>query len=168
MPEAVTIPFLLTLNPTAQQEQSFKGALGAVRFAYNVTLAHALENWEANKELPKEERSYNSIHPYDLAKWLANVKDSIAPWNRQHSKYVFESAAQNVGKAFQNFIKSNNGLYDGKYNKPKFKSIKDSNSYGCMFGNLKIENNYIYIPKIGWTKFYESNKTILWLLSQGG
>lgn len=53
MTETVTIPFLLTLNPTAQQEQTFKGILGGVRFAYNATLAHVLENWEANKDLPK-------------------------------------------------------------------------------------------------------------------
>jgi hypothetical protein len=67
MTETVTIPFLLTLNPTSQQEQTFKGIIGGVRFAYNATLAHVLENWEANKDLPKEKQSYVSVHPFELA-----------------------------------------------------------------------------------------------------
>ena len=167
MTETVTIPFLLTLNPTAQQEQTFKGILGGVRFAYNATLAHVLENWEANKDLPKDKQSYVSVHPFELAKWLVSVKDEIAPWNREYSKHVFQSGAHNAGHAFQNFLKSRNGSRAGKSGLPRFKSRKNQNQVGCLFVRLKLEGNKIFIPKVGWVKFYESNKTILWLLSQG-
>jgi len=68
MVDTVTIPFKLTLNPTSQQEQTFKGVLGAVRYSYNLTLAHVLKNWEENKDLPKEEQSYINTHPFELAK----------------------------------------------------------------------------------------------------
>lgn len=167
MTETVTIPFLLTLNPTAQQEQTFKGILGGVRFAYNATLAHVLTNWEANKDLPKEQQEYISTHPYELAKWVVSVKDEIAPWNREYSKYVFQAGAENVGHAFQNFLKSRNGSRAGKSGLPKYKSRKNQNQVGCLFASLKIAGNKVFIPKVGWVKFYESNKTILWLLSQG-
>lgn len=102
--EYTTIPFLLTLNPTVSQTQSFKGILGSVRYAYNLTLAHVIQNWEENKDKPKEEQSYISTYPYELAKWIVSVKDDIAPWNREYSKYVFQSGAENVGHAFQNPI----------------------------------------------------------------
>jgi putative transposase len=167
MTETVTIPFLLTLNPTSQQEQTFKGILGGVRFAYNTTLAHVLKNWEQNKYLPKDEQSYISTHPFELAKWIASVKDEIAPWNREYSKHVFQSGAHNAGHAFQNFLKSRNSYRAGKSGLPRFKSRKNQNQVGCLFVRLKLEGNKIFIPKVGWVKFYESNKTILWLLSQG-
>ena len=167
MTETVTIPFLLTLNPTFPQEKTFKGILGGVRFAYNATLAHVLENWEQNKDLPKDEQSYISTHPFELAKWLVSVKDEIAPWNREYSKYVFQAGAENAGKAFQNFIKSRSGKIKSKAGLPRFKSRKNQNQVGCLFASLKIEDSKIYIPKVGLVKFYESNKTILWLLSQG-
>lgn len=165
--ETVTIPFLLTLNPNAQQEQTFKGILGGVRFAYNATLAHVLENWEANKDLPKEQQSYISTHPFELAKWMVSVKDEIAPWNREYSKYVFQAGAENAGHAFQNFLKSRSGKIKSKAGLPKYKSRKNQNQVGCLFANLKLDGHKIFIPKVGWAKFYESNKTILWLLSQG-
>lgn len=167
MSETVTIPFKLTLNPTLSQEETFRGILGAVRFAYNATLAHVLQNWEANKDLPKEEQSYINTHPFELAKWLVSVKDDIAPWNREYSKYVFQTGAENAGHAFQNFLKTRNGSRAGKSGLPKYKSRKNQNQTGCLFANLKLDGNKIFIPKIGWVKFYESNKTILWLLSQG-
>jgi len=63
MSETVTIPFKLTLNPTASQEQTFRGVIGGVRFAYNAALYYVLKNWEENKDLPKEEQSYVSTHP---------------------------------------------------------------------------------------------------------
>jgi putative transposase len=167
MAETVTIPFLLTLNPTTQQEQTFKGILGGVRFAYNTTLAYVLKNWEANKDLPKEEQSYVSTHPYELAKWMVSVKDEIAPWNREYSKYVFQAGAENAGHAFQNFIKSRSGKIKSKAGLPRFKSRKNQNQVGCLFANVKLDGNKVFIPKVGWVKFYESNKTIIWLLSQG-
>lgn len=167
MTETVTIPFLLTLNPTAQQEQTFKRIIGSVRFAYNSTLAHVLNNWEKNKDLPKEEQNYISTHPFELAKWMVSVKDEIAPWNREYSKYVFQAGAENAGRAFQNFLKSRNGSRSGKSGLPKFKSRKNQNQVGCLFANIKLEGNKLFIPKVGWVKFYESNKTITWLLANG-
>lgn len=163
----VTIPFKLTLNPTAKQEETFRGVIGAVRFAYNATLAHVLENWELNKTLPKEEQSYISTHPFEIAKWMVSVKDDIAPWNREYSKYVFQAGAENAGNAFQNFLKARNGSRAGKSGLPKYKSRKNQNQAGCLFANLKLDGNRVFIPKLGWVRFYESDKTILWLLSQG-
>lgn len=167
MSETVTIPFKLTLNPTAQQTQTFKGILGGVRFAYNATLAHVLQNWEQNKDLPKEEQAYINIHPFELAKWIVSVKDNIAPWNREYSKYVFQAGAENAGHAFQNFLKSRSGKIKNKAGLPRFKSRKNQNQVGCLFANLKLDGNKVFIPKVGWVKFYETNKTILWLVSQG-
>ena len=167
MNETVTTPFLLTLNPTTSQEQAFKGVLGGVRFAYNTTLAYVLENWEYNKVLPKEQQSYINTHPFELAKWMVSVKDEIAPWNREYSKYVFQAGAENAGHAFQNFLKSRSGEIKSKAGLPKFKSRKNQNQVGCLFANLKLDQNKLFIPKVGWVKFYESNKTILWLLSNG-
>jgi len=163
----VTIPFLLTLNPTSQQEQTFKGILGAVRYSYNLTLSHVLKNWDENKDLPKEQQSYVSTHPYALAKWLVSVKDEVAPWNREYSKYVFQSGAANAGHAFQNFLKSRNGKIKSKAGLPKYKSRKNQNQVGCSFFDMKLNDNKVLVPRVGWVKFYESNKTILWLLSQG-
>ena len=98
---------------------------------------------------------------------MVSVKDDIAPWNREYSKYVFQSGAENAGKAFQNFIKSRTGKIKSKSGFPKYKSRKSHNQVGCLFANLKLDENRIFIPRVGWIKFYESNKTILWLLANG-
>lgn len=166
--ETTTIPFLLTLNPTVKQAREFRGMLGAVRFAYNNTLAHVYSNWEENKNLPKEQQNYVDCTPFGLDAWMRSVKDEIAPWNRQYSKYVFESGTRNAGNAFTNVRKSNNGTRAGKkVGLPKYKSRKNENQIGVLFQNLKIENNKVSLPIIKWVKFFDSDKTILWLLASG-
>ena len=168
MTETITIPFLLTLNPTKAQEREFRGMLGAVRYSYNTTLAYVLNNWSENKDLPKEQQNYVDCSPFGLDKWMRANKDEIAPWNRNYSKYVFESGTRNAGNAFTNFRKSNSGTRKGKkVGLPKFKSRKNQNQVGVLFQNLKVENNKISLPFIKWVKFFENDKTILWLLNSG-
>jgi len=75
------------------------------------------------------------------------------------------NAAINIHKLALQEARS--GKIKSKAGLPKFKSRKNQNQAGCLFASLKLNGNRIFIPRIGWVKFYESNKTIEWLLSQG-
>ena len=77
---------------------------------------------------------------------LINLKAS-RPWERNIEAAVLQSIAARVNESFNKFF---NGGF------PKFKNRHDFKSFSYKPGHVKIKGSTIYLPKIGWMRFYNS------------
>ncbi|SFE89680.1 IS200/IS605 family element RNA-guided endonuclease TnpB [Trichococcus pasteurii] len=122
------------LYPTEIQKAYFANCFGCARFVYNRMLNDKIEHYkETNQMLKNTPAQYKNEFPF-----LKDV-DSLALANAQ----------QNLEKAYKNFFR------DKSVGFPKFKSKHKSNdSYTTnnQGGNIRIEDNKIKLPKIGFVK----------------
>ena len=109
----------------------FAKTFGCVRFVYNRMLADKIKHYKETKQnLNNTPAQYKK--EFD---WLKEV-DSLALANAQ----------KNLQTAYNNFFRS------PKVGFPKFKSKKSNHrSYttNCVNGNIKLENGYLTLPKVG-------------------
>ena len=77
---------------------------------------------------------------------LINLKAS-RPWERNIEATVLQSIPARVNEFVDKFF--NAGL-------PKFKRRHDFKSFSYKLGHVKIKGSKIYLPKIGWMRFYNS------------
>lgn len=112
----------------------FAKTFGCVRFIYNRMLADKIKHYEETKQ-----KLNNTPAQYKKEfEWLKEV-DSLALANAQ----------MNLQTAYNNFFRS------PKIGFPKFKSKKNNRrSYttNCINGNIRLENGYVVLPKIGKVK----------------
>ena len=117
--------------PNSEQRIMFAKTFGCVRFVYNRMLADKIKHYEETKQkLNNTPAQYKK--EFD---WLKEV-DSLALANAQ----------KNLQTAYNNFFRS------PKVGFPKFKSKKSNHrSYttNCVNGNIKLENGYLTLPKVG-------------------
>ena len=96
---------LVPLDPTPAQEQLLRSYCGASRFAFNWTVATVKENLHKRAD---ERRA--GIDESDLTKslsWSAwsltplwnSVKEEVAPWHRDVTKYAFNSGVTTRDRA---------------------------------------------------------------------
>lgn len=123
------------LYPTEEQKVMFAKTFGCVRFIYNKMLADLLDHYkETGKKLNNTPAQYKKEFP-----WLKEV-DSLALANAQ----------LNLNKAYNNFFANRK-----HFGKPRFKSKKSghcSYSTNNQNGSVRIEENKIKLPKIGFVK----------------
>ena len=130
------------LLPDEQQLQLIKQFCGCTRVVYNAILA------EAQKQLENKE-PLNVLKVTELYEEKAFLKgmDSLALAN----------ARLQINKALTDFFKSKNGKRKGKkLGFPTFKKkniSKDSYTTNNQSGSIRIKDNYIKLPKIGFVKF---------------
>ena len=132
--------FKYRLYPNKDQQIFFAKSFGATRFIYNQMLANRKELYERYKD-DKEALKANKPRTYTSFKqefeFLKEV-DNLALANAQ----------LNLNTAYKRF-------FNGEAKFPKFKSKKKSrkkyktNNQG---GNIRIENGYIKLPKVGFVK----------------
>src|SRR4028119_2286929 len=77
---------------------------------------------------------------------LINLKAS-RPWYRNMDAAVLQSISARVNESF-------NKLFNAGF--PKFKGPHDFKSFSYKPGHVKIKGSKIYLPKIGWMRFYNS------------
>jgi len=122
------------IYPTNEQEVMFSKTFGCVRFIYNKMLGDKISHYEKTKE-----KLNNTSAQYKKEfEWLKEV-DSLALANAQ----------MNLQTAYNNFFCS------PKVGFPKFKSKhKNQISYTInnQNGSIRIENEKIKLPKIGFVK----------------
>ncbi|WP_196595196.1 RNA-guided endonuclease TnpB family protein [Pectinatus frisingensis] len=123
------------LYPTAEQKIMFAKTFGCARFIYNKMLGDRLNHYkEAGKKLNNTPARYKSEFP-----WLKEV-DSLALANAQ----------MNLNKSYNNFWN-----HCKNFGKPRFKSKKTghcSYSTNNQKGSVRVEENKVKLPKIGWVK----------------
>jgi putative transposase len=78
---------------------------------------------------------------------LVNLKVA-RPWYKSIDSGVLQSIPARVNESFNKFFKGA-GF-------PKFKRRHDFKSFSYKPGQVKVKGNKIYLPKIGWMRFYNS------------
>lgn len=123
------------IYPNEEQKIYFAKTFGCTRFVYNKMLADRIKYYEENKDLDIKQVKYPTPAQYKKEfEWLKEV-DSLALANAQ----------MNLDKAYKNFFR------DKSVGFPKFKSKKTNRfSYTTnnQNGTIRIEGNYIKIPKL--------------------
>ena len=113
----------------------FAKTFGCVRFLYNKMLGDRLDYYkETGKKLNNTPAQYKEEFP-----WLKEV-DSLALANAQ----------MNLNKAYNNFFRNRK-----HFGKPHFKSKKTghcSYSTNNQKGSVRLEENKVKLPKVGWVK----------------
>lgn len=134
----------IEIKPTEEQAKKLECACGCARFAYNWGLA----KWKEMYEEWKKDNSKIKPNIYRVRKEFNNIKKSQFPWIYDSPKDANQQAFFNLGFAFKMLWKK-----VGKY--PKFKSKKSKKSFYVGNDRIKINGNYITLPKIGVVKMTE-------------
>ncbi|AHH05585.1 Transposase (plasmid) [Borrelia miyamotoi FR64b] len=126
------------IYPNANQKKYFSKVFGCVRFLYNKMLSDKKDYYEKNKQsLITYPSKYKKEFPF-----LKEV-DSLALCNAQldlNSAYSNFFREIKKGNRTQGFPK-----YKSKKNRQTFRTNNQKNS-------IRIENDYIKLPKIGFVK----------------
>ena len=114
--------------------------MGCARFVYNRSLSRKIEAFQKDKI---------KLSVFDLMKEIAQLKKQEEfSWLKECQAQVLQASIRNIDSAFTGFFKGTSKF-------PKFK--KKSRNGSIQFPqNVEIENDKIYLPKIGWVKFFNS------------
>lgn len=124
------------LYPNTQQKQIITSQIGAVRYVYNRTLALRIF---AYKKFGKK------IGKFDLIKHVTKLRNrEKTSWLKDVDSQALQQAVANMDSAYQHFFKGS-GF-------PKFKSRHHSRQSFQYPQRVKIEDNKVYLPKVGWVK----------------
>ena len=137
---------VLRILPTEKQVNLAHQTFGCSRLIYNKFLSTRQDYYkETGKTLSTSDYKKNILNPLKKTEEFNFLK--------KVDKFALESAVENVEDAFDRFFKGQNKF-------PKFKSKrKAKKSYTTKFtettagGNIRIENNFIQVPKLGKVKF---------------
>ena len=124
------------IKPTLGQKEKLSQNFGCARFIYNFALSKKKELWKSERK---------NISRFELQTLLLQMKkDENTSWlNNAHSQ-ILQSSLMHLDNAFKNFFKK-------KARYPTFKKKYSSQSIQYPQG-VKLKENQIYLPKIGWIK----------------
>lgn len=133
--------FKFRMYPNAEQKVLFAKTFGCVRLVYNYWLDRRIKQYEQDK---------TTVSYVACAKELTELKKTEDYSFLQEADGVaLQQSLRHLDTAFQNFFKQ------PKVGFPKFKSkkrTKNSFSTICNNGNIRLENGYIKLPKVGLVK----------------
>lgn len=132
--------FKVRIYPNEEQIFLLEKTFGANRFIYNYFLNLKIklyEYYEINL-------SYNNS-----SKALTELKKQRT-WLKQVDAISLQQTLRDLDSAYQNF-------FSGRTRYPNFKKKQDKNSYRTN-SNIKINNRYITIPKIGMLRYRDKYK----------
>lgn len=133
---------VLRILPTEKQVDLVYQTFGCSRLIYNNFLATRQDYYkETGKTLSTSDYKKNILNPLKKTEEFNFLK--------KVDKFALESAVENAEDAFDRFFKGQNKF-------PRFKSKrKAKKSYTTKFtnDNIRIENNFIQVPKLGKIKF---------------
>lgn len=137
--------FKFQLNPTEDQIVSISKHIGCSRFVYN---------WGLNEKSKAYSHDQTRISCFELCKMLVHLKKD------DRFKWLNDVYAQTLQYALRNLDNAHTAFFKGKSKFPKFKSKKDSKQSYQYSQGVKINGNYINLPKIGEVNFYKSREII--------
>ncbi|HQS72934.1 MAG TPA: transposase [Sulfurovum sp.] len=124
------------LYPNAEQKQCIASQIGGARYVYNRALT--LRKYVYTKFGIK-------IGKFALINHITKLKKRAnTSWLKEIDSQAIQQSIANMDKAYQHFFKG------GGY--PKFKSRHHSRQSFQYPQRVKIENNKVYLPKVGWVK----------------
>ena len=143
------------LHPTKKQAHYFDCNIGCCRWVYNHCLQYAIEHYERNKDLPKEQREKRPTG-YDLQKRLPALKQEH-PWLAEVDSQALKFAAASVDVAFKHFFRR---IKRGdKPGFPRFRSKhRGASSFTLTQGaRIRYTDDSVHLPKLGRVKLDRTN-----------
>jgi putative transposase len=128
------------IKPNKTQELKLNQFFGCARYIYNWGLSR-------KKEVYSQENKNYSV--FDLMKEVTQLKSTEeCSWLRDTQAQTLQSSLRNLDVAYTNF-------FNKKADFPRFK--KKSNKQSFQYPqDVKIKGNKVFLPKIGWVKFFNS------------
>ena len=128
------------LDPNERQVLHFVRSAGAARWAWNTALA-------VNQRYYREcgvGLTYARVNRL-LTTWKQHPANA---WTYEVSNYCFQSALQDLTRAFTNF-------FEGRARYPRFKSRHGRKSFRVYGSVLAADERRVKLPKIGWVALKE-------------
>lgn len=145
-PTTILKAYKTRLAPNNVQSSLLWRHVGASRFVYN----WAMRLIESHYKETGEHLGWMSAK-----KEINDLKDKEAPWLRELSYSMLESACKDLGMAYNHFFRR---LKEGKpfkeAGKPTPRSRRTHKSF-TVRGSISVERKAIRLPKIGWIKLGE-------------
>lgn len=133
------------LNPTEEQIISINNHIGCSRFIYN---------WGLNEKSKAYSQNKIKLSCFDLGKRVTQLKQQEEfEWLSDIYSQTLQCALRNLDNAFTLFFNKHSAF-------PKFKSKKKSKQSYQYSQHVKIKNNLIYLPKVGWVHYYKSREIL--------
>ncbi len=134
--------FKFEINPTMEQKTLLNKTFGCVRFAYN---------WGLNEKTKAYQTDKSKVSCFELINQITLLKkqEEFVWLNEIHSQPL-QMAMRNLDNAFTNFFNKR-----GEF--PNFKKKSNNQSFQYPQG-VKLKDNQVFLPKIGWTHFYKSRE----------
>lgn len=136
------------MKPTKIQEQALLGMAGARRFVWNWGLAR--------KKAFYEETGDNLSYGKLAAELTVLKQQPETSWLKGADSQSLQQALKDLDEAYRNFFNP-----EMKARFPKFKSRKKDQDRFRIPQRVKVEDNYVIVPKIGKIKLYLSQSVDL-------
>ena len=128
------------IKPNKAQELKLNQFFGCARFIYN---------WGLNRKSEVYSTNNTNISCFDLIKEVVQLKKSENfSWLKDTYAQTLQMSLRNLDNAYTSFFKKKSGF-------PKFKKKFNRQSLQYSQG-VKIKDNKIFLPKIGWVKYHNS------------
>jgi len=135
----------LRIYPSQEQQLDIKLNFGYNRFVWNQILGMIQERYKNNSELP-----FPST--FTLNNLLPTMKVEY-PWLKSAESHSLQITCKNLVDAYKDFFKIHKGF-------PKFKSKKYPKQSYQTNSTIKLKDNEVKFPKLGYMKFKGSSKKL--------
>ncbi|HDR4398464.1 IS200/IS605 family element RNA-guided endonuclease TnpB [Bacillus cereus group sp. BceL101] len=129
------------IYPNKNQEILISKTLGCSRFIFNHFLAKREEVYTSEKK----HLGYN-----ECAKRLTQLKNELI-WLKEVDATSLQQSLKFLDDAYKCFFKRKNNL-------PRFKSKRNPVQSYKTVGKIKLKENQMFIPKLGWVRFSNSRE----------
>ncbi len=127
-----------------EDELRFRSWIGACRYVYNMGLEIKTRGWNSLIKPPSS---------YDLMKEITEVR-SLYEWLKDVPSQSLQAVMDRLDTSYKNFFRTckKGGGFPKFASKRKYKSI--------LFKRVKVEGNYVILPKIGRVKIFKDSEIL--------
>lgn len=143
--EKVEYSYKFRIYPNSKQENLIQRTFGCCRFVFNHFLAYRKELYETTKETANYYACANSL--------TALKKQEETAWLKEADATALQSSIKDLDTAYQNFFRRVKKGEKPGY--PRFKSKhnhRQSYKSKCVGTNIKVLDNAVQLPKLGFVK----------------
>ena len=141
--------FSYCLKPTTPQKSLFACYAGCARFVYNYGLGLIKKAFEQKTSIPTYE---------DIANLLPQLKEAPnTKWLKEVHSQILQQSIKDLAKALKMFFRSKNEKQRWGFPKFKRKGVNDSFRFPQ---NVVCANGKVYLPKIGWVSYFDSQPIV--------
>lgn len=140
--------YKIRLYPNEDQRGLFEKTFGCVRLIWNYSLMEKEYIYDLFKEYPELLKSHSFKTP---ANWKRDF-----PFLKEVDSQALATTQQELHQSMKNF-------YNKSHNRPRYKSKKNNRvSYTTHTtnNNIRIEGDYIKLPKVGYVKLKTKRRTL--------